>query len=281
MKVNIKSNKMGVNIGAAKIYPELSDLAITPTTQSQEFSGKYKKVNVSAVDNTIDENIVADNIKNGVSILGIEGTITAPEGTTTITENGTHDVKNYELANVNIHSYPPDWQQIGYQNSSQYVLDSFNYAKTIYDNWDETITSMANMYNGNNNIKFFPLVNTENVVNMESAFYASSIIELPLINTENVTRLNQAFYNCKNLIYIPRLNTKNVSMMLNAFSSCQLLNNESLNNILGMCASAQNYTMLKRLSSIGLSQQQAAICITLSNWSAAQQAGWSTGYNIE
>ena len=53
---------------------------VTPTTSAQTInptSGHaYKKIEVSAVTAAIDENIVAGNIKSGVTILGVEGTYT-------------------------------------------------------------------------------------------------------------------------------------------------------------------------------------------------------------
>ncbi len=59
-----------------KVKAVASDtLNITPTTQSQEYTGLYGTVNVDAVDNTIDNNIQASNIKDGVSILGVEGNV--------------------------------------------------------------------------------------------------------------------------------------------------------------------------------------------------------------
>lgn len=50
-------------------------LNITPTTESQAYTGLYGTVNISAVDNTIDSDIQASNIKDGVNILGVTGTI--------------------------------------------------------------------------------------------------------------------------------------------------------------------------------------------------------------
>lgn len=49
------------------------------------------------------ENVVAGNIKSGVTILGVEGTLPpAPSGTLEITENGTYDVSGYENVTVEI-----------------------------------------------------------------------------------------------------------------------------------------------------------------------------------
>ena len=59
----------------------LQTLSVTPSTSSQHIVPSspvdgYNEVNVSAVDSSIDANIVASNIKDGVSILGVLGTLT-------------------------------------------------------------------------------------------------------------------------------------------------------------------------------------------------------------
>ena len=59
-----------------------------------------EKVTIEAVTSTIDNNIQAGNIKEGVSILGVTGNY--PNGQLTIDTNGTVDVKDYKTALVNV-----------------------------------------------------------------------------------------------------------------------------------------------------------------------------------
>ena len=68
--------------------------------------------------------------------------------------------------------------------------------------------------------------------------------------------------------------------MKNMFKGCNNLSNESLNNILQMCINATRitYAAYKKLSYIGLTQEQAERCQSLSNYEAFIAAGWVTGY---
>lgn len=57
----------------------ITSLSITPSTSQQTITAPtgtdgYSPITVAAVDNTIDANITAGNIKNGVTILGVTGT---------------------------------------------------------------------------------------------------------------------------------------------------------------------------------------------------------------
>lgn len=65
--------------------PVINSLTIAPTTSSQSIvapSGVdgYSPITVSAVDSSIDQNIVASNIKDGVTILGVTGNYTGSGG---------------------------------------------------------------------------------------------------------------------------------------------------------------------------------------------------------
>ena len=66
---------------ASGVLPTLEDKTVTPTTSQQTITAGtgyngLGTVTVNAVTAAIDENIVAGNIKSGVTILGVEGTYT-------------------------------------------------------------------------------------------------------------------------------------------------------------------------------------------------------------
>ena len=102
------------------------------------------------------------------------------------------------------------------------------------------------------------------------------LTSIPLLDTNSVTSMYGMFYNCTNLTSIPQLNTSSVTIMQGMFYNCTSLSNESLNNILYMCV--HSATTTKTLKYIGLTQEQANICTTLSNYQDFVNAGWTTGY---
>lgn len=70
---------IAANASAILPEPKLQDKTVTPTTSKQTIKADTGKdglgtVTVNAVTAAIDENIVAGNIKSGVTILGVAGT---------------------------------------------------------------------------------------------------------------------------------------------------------------------------------------------------------------
>ena len=257
--VNITSNniKEGVTIlgvvGSHKgekpeesfnVQPTTAEQAITPT-EGSVFSGGT----VHAVTSAIDSSIQPENIKEGVSILGVAGTLSegvTPTGTIEINLNGTYDVTNYASAEVNVGD-TPDYhymngtvdraglRAIGWSNddilmyeqnitphypwqNDQYKVSDENKALYLLD--DQNPSS----YKDNPNIEFIPNKNMESYFAKPSGFRDMKYIKgIPFYDTSNMTDMTDLFYYCNSLITIPKLNTSNVIDMTRAFDGCNSL----------------------------------------------------------
>ena len=116
---------------------------------------------------------------------------------------------------------------------------------------------------------------------LQGAFRNALITILPELNTSKITNMSQMCYDCHNLVDVPVLDTSVLTSFSSAFTNCYALSDTSLNNIMQMCINAVKYSSsatYRRLSYIGLSEEQAQKCMTLSNYSAFIEAGWTTGY---
>ena len=143
------------------------------------------------------------------------------------------------------------------------------------------VTNMYFMFYGCKNLITIPQLNTSNVTNMKQMFQeCSNLTTIPLLDTSKVTGMSGMFNGCSNLTTIPLLDTSKVTEIATIFNGCTSLSDDSLNNIMQMCINATSYTDTdtKTLQYIGLTQEQADKCKTLSNYSAFTSAGWTTGY---
>ena len=120
--------------------------------------------------------------------------------------------------------YPPDWSEIGYSDTPQSIIDAFDYAKEIYDNWDSTQTNLSNKFLSNTILKYMPLVDTSNATSMSGMFRSCSKLEvMPLLNTSSVTNMQSMFSNCTSLVTIPLIDTSKVQSLFATFQGCSNL----------------------------------------------------------
>ena len=259
------------------VQPTTSDQTITPT-EGSVFSGGT----VRAVTSSIDDNIVPENIKEGVSILGVAGTLEegiTPAGTIAINLNGTYDVTNYASAEVNVGD-TPDYRYmkgtvdkaglkaIGWtdediltyeQNKAPHYVwqnDQFRVSdenKALYLLDDPNPSS----YKDNPNITFVPKKNMESYFIGSAAFYNMKYIKgIPFYDFSSMRDAMGLFQNCSSLTTIPELNTSSVTNMMGMFGGCYSLTSIpqlDASKVTDMSSMFQNCTSLTTIPELNTS----------------------------
>ena len=181
-----------------RLYPSPTKepLTITPATEQQEFTTpeniKYDPIIVNGVTSDIDINIQPENIKEGVSILGVVGTLSGGSGVFVV----------------------PDGIKFAYSTFTEINL-----------NWDfSNVTDMSHMFYHCSNIASIPLIYTSAVTDMSYAFgWCTNITTIDQLDTSKVTNLDYAFNYCLKLTTIPQLDLSSVTTMMNTFRNCSEL----------------------------------------------------------
>lgn len=260
---------------------------VTPTTQEQVIRAdtgyELAQVTVNPVTSAIDNNIQAGNIKKGVSILEVEGTYepTLQNKSIEITENGTTTVTADEGYNgLNEVEITTNVGGLTLTNCD-YLFYLGNRISQIQDILKicKPTTAKYMLYQASTSIINLTNLDSSQLEDISYMFANnSSLSNPPLFDTSNVKNMSYLFQYCSFLSNIPVYDTSKVTNMQNMFQYCSYIRNDSLNNILQMCAGATSYTSTKTLKHLGLNSTQATTCTTLSNWADAQTAGWTTGY---
>lgn len=225
-KISSKQALSGkLNNPIIELEPELEDLTVTPTGEEQHFkSEKYGYDNVTVLG---DENLIPENIKEGISIFGVVGTTKESWDTTQIRQT--------------------------------YGMFSGNTTMTEAPFFDTSnVTSMSNMFVNCSNLIKVPTYNTQNVTNMSYMFQVcKSLEEIPVFNTNKVQNMNGMFYYCKKLKKITTFDTSNTTNLSYAFYGCDelkklpLLDASKCTNINSVVGSSLNLENLLGFKDLG------------------------------
>ena len=283
--INAKENLIGeiheknilsgeVNVSKEFISPPLIDLEITPTKEKQVFNHEnsygYDKVTVNVInlqDKEVtptkeQQNITSDENYDGlnkITVNPIPNEYLIPTGTIEITENGEHNVKDYEKVITDIHEvskYAPkfiSFYKCNEKDLSEEIanLDTRNlktmndmfYYCSVLETLDlsgfdtSKITTMANMFYYCMTLTSINLssFDTKSVLKMNAMFYYCeklTSLDLSNFNTSNVNSMASMFDHCKKLtsLDLSNFDTSNVTSMNNMFASCEKIEKIDLSN---------------------------------------------------
>lgn len=111
-----------------------------------------------------------------------------------------------------------DWSEIGYSAEPQSIIDGYNYAVEIMNNWDETST-MSEKFKDDYDLMFMPLVDISKASTLANMFqYCKKLIDVANLDYSKATYLNYLFDGCRILKYISNFNAN--GRMEYTFRSC-------------------------------------------------------------
>ena len=249
---------------------------ITPSADRQEFyadSGiRYNPITVEPVTSAIDSNIQPENIKAGISILGVFGTLSGGTSNDFVVPNGmkfalstfTNFPTNCDLSYVTdmsrMFSSCPQLTTIPQLSTSRatdmsYMFNECSSLTTIPQLDTSGVTNMDGMFSSCNSLTTIPLLDTSNVTSMYDMLGGcSQLTTIPLLNTSNVTNMDSMFSYCGALTSVPLLNTSNVQYMGKMFSGCNSLttipqlDTSNVVSMYGMFMDCTNLTTIPQLN---------------------------------
>lgn len=270
-----KDINIGGVVGSLKPYVPVvsSELNVEPKTEIQIFTpGEneyYDKVNVDAVTSSIDSNIVPENIRNNVEILGVKGTM-LPQGKDMLQQlvdltgkltglNNNPTVTNYDfLENLDtskvtsfesmfsgdslLERVPDSWDTSKAINFSQCFnfSNSRNSVMTRLPNWDYSKGENFESFIRNTDKITEVNVNIPNAKNCSAMFqFCYEIKKANIVTSEKLIYISSMFYSTA-LEEVDISNTENVLYASNCFSYCRnLVNFPKLN--LKNCTTANGF----------------------------------------
>ena len=198
------------------VQPTTADQTITPTAGSV-FSGGT----VHAVTSAIDSNIQPENIKEGVSILGVAGTLSGGGGSDVFVVPPETRFGWSKFTEI-----PSNWDFSEFSNEADmsYLFYKCENLTTIPQIDLSSAQIASYLFYNCKNLTTVPELNLSNANNVSYLFYnCSKLTTVPELNLSNANSVAYLFYNCSKLTTVPELNLSNANSVTQMFAGCDKL----------------------------------------------------------
>lgn len=272
---NIKSGVSILGVTGSVEESNTTTQIVSPSTSEQTFVptapyNGFGTVVVSAVDSSIDSNIVAGNIKDGVTILGVQGTYTGggitPTGTKTITNNGIYDITNYANVDVSVPTTVPTYMR-------EYKVSSFGMLEA--DTTTNHIMSFDGVPDIGENVMYGAYTNNSVI---------SGVVEMKdLVRLSGVGACQRMCQGCHNItsVNLPELVTiSGNNAFSHTFFACRGLvnvNMPKLKNITGTSSCATMFAGEGNFNYYNISSIDLSSLETITGWTACESMFNHTG----
>ena len=209
------------------VQPTTTDQTITPT-EGSVFSGGT----VRAVTSEIDNNIAAGNIKEGVTILGVEGTHKGekPEESFNVQPSTTEQTiapsEGKVFSGGTVHAVTSSIDSNIQPENIKEGVSILGVVGTLSEGGGSDVFVVPpEMRFGYSIFTEVPsYLDFSNITNMKNMFCnCKNLTTIPLLDTSKVKNMDYMFSQCSNLTTIPQLDTSKVTDMFYTFDGCSRL----------------------------------------------------------